>query len=346
MARLLRVLVVALLVVTGNAVPVGAGETFPGDNGRILFFRYGNVREREGLRTMKPDGTGRRKVLNRVNVERAEISPDGTRIAYIHEHRRSQVHTMDIDGSNRRTLTTGRRAKLDPTWSPDGSQILFTSRRYLYEGGTVLHVVNADGSGRRRLTTSEDSVAEPTWSPDGERIAYACPTRKGSDICEIGIDGTGQRTLLSLPGNETQPDYSPDGASILLLAERNPKPKRFYIYPKLYVADIDGSNGRYLTRGKKLDTLFARWSPDGDRIAFINSGGFGPSKVKVIDANGDDKRTLDVKHVFDFIWSPNSNKLTYGPGTVLAVNVNSGRVKKLAGRQRAHVGATSWQALP
>ena len=130
------------------------------------------------------------------------------------------------------------------------------------------------------------------------------------------------------------------------MAERNPKPKRFYIYPKLYVADIDGSNGRYLTRGKKLDTMFARWSPDGDRIAFINSGGFGPSKVKVIDANGDDKRTLDVKHVFDFIWSPNSNKLTYGPGTVLAVNVNSGRVKKLAGRQRTHVGATSWQALP
>ena len=56
MARLLRLLVVALLVVTGNAVPVGARETFPGDNGRILFFRYGNVREREGLRTMKPTG--------------------------------------------------------------------------------------------------------------------------------------------------------------------------------------------------------------------------------------------------------------------------------------------------
>jgi len=58
---------------------------------------------------------------------------------------------------------------VNPSWSPDGRQIVFETRRH---GRAQLYVINADGTGERRLTRSLGDDTHPAWSPDGSTIVF------------------------------------------------------------------------------------------------------------------------------------------------------------------------------
>jgi len=54
-------------------------------------------------------------------------------------------------------------------WSPDGSQLLFTSQQ---AGSYDIWIMDADGSGQRALTTHPADDENPDWSPDGELTGH------------------------------------------------------------------------------------------------------------------------------------------------------------------------------
>jgi Tol biopolymer transport system component len=76
---------------------------------------------------------------------------------------------MNADGTDQRRLTTDAAFDADPTFSPDGTRLAFTSTR---DGNTQIYVMAVDGSAQRRLTfdPAVDQLAD--WSPDGSRIAF------------------------------------------------------------------------------------------------------------------------------------------------------------------------------
>ena len=57
------------------------------------------------------------------------------------------------------------RLIMEPTTSPDGSQVAFSAFAHVY-------IASADGSNVRRLTSGEDREFQPSWSPDGKCIVY------------------------------------------------------------------------------------------------------------------------------------------------------------------------------
>lgn len=73
------------------------------------------------------------------------------------------IYTVNGDGSNLTRVTYG----LDPSWSPDGTQIAFS--RWNPPAG--LFIVNADGSNEQALFGS-DQLLSPQWSPDGGQIIF------------------------------------------------------------------------------------------------------------------------------------------------------------------------------
>jgi Tol biopolymer transport system component len=58
-------------------------------------------------------------------------------------------------------LTTTKNNS-DPAWSPDGSQLVFASRR---DGNFEIYIMDSSGQGQKRLTQNELGDLSPSWSP-------------------------------------------------------------------------------------------------------------------------------------------------------------------------------------
>jgi Tol biopolymer transport system component len=88
----------------------------------------------------------------------------------------------------------------DPSWSPDGKQIVFVCDKETEQVG--LFIVNSDGSGIYEVKLEDlgniGVLKEPTWSPDGTQIVYVA----GSDSMHTNIfsvhpDGSNNRSLTN-----------------------------------------------------------------------------------------------------------------------------------------------------
>jgi len=103
---------------------------------------------------------------------------------------------MNADGSSQTRLTTNSASDFEqqPSWSPDGRKIAFTSTR---DGNNQIYVMNADGSGPTRLTTNSTGDFEPSWSPDGSKISFTSTRDLHSEIYVMNADGSGQTRLTT-----------------------------------------------------------------------------------------------------------------------------------------------------
>jgi len=77
----------------------------------------------------------------------------------------SMIYTVNADGSNLQSLTTG----VGPDWNPTGDRLAFVDWRETF----AAYVINADGSGREQIHEWAAGVREPNWSPDGQQIVFS-----------------------------------------------------------------------------------------------------------------------------------------------------------------------------
>lgn len=119
------------------------------------------------------DGGGVPTVLDG-HWEGVSWSPDGTRLVVSGfpqlDGGRFDLYTMAPDGSDRVQLTDDDVIERQPSWSPDGSTILF-AKGDVYEQDVF--VMASDGSDVRRLTDHDGLDLSPVWSPEGAWIAFA-----------------------------------------------------------------------------------------------------------------------------------------------------------------------------
>jgi hypothetical protein len=147
--------------------------------------------------------------------------------------------TTAIPGA-RTNLTNNLTSDLTPAWSPDGSQIAFSSLRTDWPNYEI-YVMNADGTGQTRLTHNFAWDSSPAWSPDGLQIAFESSrdSAQGTgreEIYVMNADGTGQTNLTNNPlSAERYPTWSPDGSQIAFASNRDG-------YFEIYVMDADGNN--------------------------------------------------------------------------------------------------------
>ncbi|NND96300.1 MAG: DUF4347 domain-containing protein, partial [Pirellulaceae bacterium] len=180
-------------------------------------------------------------------------------------------------------LTSDPGSDDDPAWSPDGSQVAFSSNR---TGASEIYTMDADGSNVTRLTFDGASAAQPSWSPDGTQLVFQTTRDGNEEIYKINSDGTGLTRLTNDLAIDMQAEWSPDGTKIVFRAERDGD-------REIFVMDADGTNQTQLTYNTSKDNS-PSWSPDGSQLVFTTNRD-GNTEVYVMNADGSDQTRLTVE---------------------------------------------------
>jgi Tol biopolymer transport system component len=208
------------------------------------------------------------------------------------------------DGSGERLIPVGDDLLIiDPAISPDGRQIAFSGLR---GDQWDLFVINVDGSGRRQLTQDTLFESGPAWSPDGDSLMFGL----GLGLTVMAADGSGRREMLLDAGRGAGGGrWSPDGRRIV-----------FYGYGEqpagIYTMDPDGRNVSRLDQvcdlasGVDCSDSNARWSPDGQYIAFMRFFAGGRTGAGIMRADGSMSRILfPTLHTGPAVWSPDGERV-------------------------------------
>ncbi|GAB4544998.1 MAG: hypothetical protein OHK0023_02610 [Anaerolineae bacterium] len=213
---------------------------------------------------------------------------------------------------------------LSPSFSPDGSQIVFTfAASPLPISGQpaqfYIEVMDADGTNRRRLTNS-GTDRNPAWSPNGETIAFISDRGSEKQIHLMDADGSNVRAL-GISG-VIEVSWSPDSKRLLYTTEVTEASGR-----RVNLVNADGTNQRLLI-AEEVGTWSGAWSPDGRTIAYVKQLRDGRSSIFLTSDEGITSRELNVTEKLPFAYGDSTN-VWYGglawsaDGAWLAFEVDS-----------------------
>jgi Tol biopolymer transport system component len=153
---------------------------------------------------------------NNNNLSRPALSPDGSRLVCERGHTR--IVALDLLREGGQDVELGVEGDRQPSFSPDGRRIVFTSRR---DRDFEIYVMNADGSEQRRLTRSRGIDMNPVFSPDGRRIAFTSNRDGNYEIYVMDADGRNQRRVTRSSERSDFACWHPDGKHLVFVGERS-----------------------------------------------------------------------------------------------------------------------------
>lgn len=122
-----------------------------------------------------------------------------------------EIFIANLDGSNSVRLTTQSGTDHEPSLSPDGGTVVFTSTR---SGASRIYTMSADGSNPTPLNTGSDSdtpESSPRFSPGGGRILFSSPRTNTTQIWIMPSAGGTATQITHEVNGAFFGSWSPDG---------------------------------------------------------------------------------------------------------------------------------------
>src|SRR5207302_4703898 len=136
------------------------------------------------------------------------FSPNGRRAVF---SRNGALFVIPATGGAPRRIAQGPGSARDPSWSPDGKEIVY-DYKFPDQPFSDLRLASPDGGASRRLTSLASTTSRPAWSPDGRRVSFQSLSADGHiEIFSIGADGKGLRRESTVATDTCDPAYAPDG---------------------------------------------------------------------------------------------------------------------------------------
>ena len=283
-----------------------------------------------------------------------DLSPDGTRVVYSPLFRdfrtwkryeggwAQELYIFDRETHAVERVTEHRRADRDPMWI--GNAIYFTSDR----GGTLnLYAYDLASRETTQLTHSDtwdvrwpgdDGVGRIVYELNGELQIYSIEEGASRPVAiTVPDDGLAMR-----PSRVTAADLIED-------AELSPQGERalFVARGDVFTAPIENGPTRNLTRSSAAHDKWARWSPDGRRIAYV-SDATGEDEIYLVaqDGSGEPEQLTTGGQAMRYApeWSPTGKHLAFGDkdGRLYVIDIETKVVIDVADEARGPLRDYVW----
>lgn len=245
------------------------------------------------------------------------LSPDGQWVAFTRLGANGGVYVIDVNGANERRLFPSDRAPRSPSWSPDGSKVVFSRLTGEFRCtnlgfGICINLPFARTFGDKPQETKEErglSVIEisgenfrdiaalntanaPHWVSSG--IVYQATT--SLEITEDSPEDE-NRVIINQVVGYRDPNWRFDGGRVLFQSQEGSHWEIFGINP-------DGGGIAALTRpvttlvDELPSNVSPAWSPDGNSIVYVSNrddnNSAGPWRIWVMNSDGSNQRPLPI----------------------------------------------------
>ncbi len=227
------------------------------------------------------------------------------------------IFVSSADGSEERALLQSTSRDYNPSWSPDGQWIVFTSER---NGSADLYRVKPDGAGLERLTDNPAYDDQAAFSPDSNRIVFVTTRATGhANLWILDLRTRKSKPLTSgVAGGDFRPSWSPDGKWIAFSSDRGSTlPKAEGHWEHLQIADVylirpDGSGLKRLTEHGNFCGS-PKWTRDSKRVIAYCMSGEETFTYRQVGRRGSEDRLVSIN-----VTTGEAANVTAGPGVKMA----------------------------
>jgi tricorn protease len=313
------------------------------DGKAILFrsLRYSGELGSPRLFTVSFDG-GLPVPLPMPKSGAGDFSPDGKRLVYsplfrdFRTWKRYQggwaedLMILDLATHDFEQVTNHPRTDRDPMWI--GDKIYFASDR---DGHLNLYVYDTNTHAIDQLThsnvwdvrwPSDDGVGRIVYELNGELVVYDIAAQSSNPISIFVPDDGVARRPSRVSAADLVEDFalSPQGERALFVARGD-----------VFTAPIEHGPTRNLTQSSGAHDKWARWSPDGSRIAFVSDRDGDDEVYTVAQDGGSDPEQLTtggqgMRYAPE--WSPDGARIAFSDknGKLYVVDVASHKTTEIA----------------
>ncbi len=237
-----------------------------------------------------------------------DVAHDGRSLVFTrYDGNALELWRLNLANGHETELTTGGAVNVEPRLSPDGTQIAWVSTQGTGHFNLFIAAIDNAGLhnahpllGESRTATDRyyysafDHAINPSWSPDGATLYYVGNhdvTWGTGDIWAVSVRDPSQRhRILSEETNwNAHPELAPDGKRLLFTSYHGRQSQQLWLTTSTGAAPLPMTFGDF-------DRRNARWSPDGQHIAYIDNtpldGVAGNTALRIVDVIGGATHTI------------------------------------------------------